>query len=220
MKRYMHYQITVFVTAELDELKQLSAVNPYRLMIQDFCKPRLYSAELAQQPKYEPKIVYFSIPREGELMLDHLSEMRTSIVFNDTWHWRLRKLMEKQNTCTFAHIMEMWKFCKQHWEKFSEEIKTGQLTFGRVDAIFGSFDRKYDLIEKELALIIPKDLAAERRRQIEQYHQLDQYSRGASIMLKLKEEFELKGDFATAEILVDMVSISFLQFLMTIINSL
>lgn len=176
-------------------------------MISDLCEPRVYSTELAQEQKYLPRVTYFSRLPQDEEMLDHLWNLRTSIVFKDIWNRSVNDMTEKQSPCDFASVVETWKFCNQQWMKFSEEIMTGQLTFLRVDTIFGYFAKKYDFIEKELALIIPKDLAAERIRQIEQYHQLDQYSRGASIMLKLKEEFKLEGNFATAEILIDMVSI-------------
>lgn len=176
-------------------------------MISDFCEPRVYSTELAQEQKYLPRVTYFSRSPEDEEMLDHLWNLRTSIVFKDIWNRSVNDMTEKQSPCDFASVVETWKFCNQQWTKFSEEIMTGQLTFLRVDTIFGYFDKKYDLIEKELALVVPKELAAERRRHIEQYHQLDQYSRGATIMLKLKEEFKLEGDFATAKSLVDMVSL-------------
>ena len=47
----------------------------------------------------------------------------------------------------------------------------------------------------------------ERLRQIEQYRQLGAYSRGAETMIKIKEMFDLSGDFSPVEMLVDLVSI-------------
>lgn len=186
-------------------------------MISDFCNPRVYSAELAEGQKYQPSVTYFSISLDGEAMLVDLWNLRTSMVFKEMWNLSVKKVAEKHRPCTFASVVETWKFCNRHWAKFCEDVKTRQLTFERVDAIFGSFDKKYDVIENELALIIPKEVAVEQRKQIEQYHQLGQYSRGASTMIKLRDEFELRGDFTMAEILVDMVSTLLQHFLLTVV---
>jgi len=63
-------------------------------------------------------------------------------------------------------------------------------------------------MKKELMIVCNGNAqrVEERLKQIEQYHQLGAYSRGAETMLKIKKMFKLSGDFSPVEILVDLVS--------------
>jgi len=68
---------------------------------------------------------------------------------------------------------------------------------------------KNDAIMKELLITCSRNMqcANERLNQIQQYHQLGAYSRGAKTMIVIKEMFELTGDFSSVETLVDLVGL-------------
>ena len=68
--------------------------------------------------------------------------------------------------------------------------------------------RNDDAMRKELLIACSGNdrYVNERMKQIQQYRQIDAYSRGAETMIDIKEMFNLMGDFSAVEILVDSVS--------------
>ena len=70
--------------------------------------------------------------------------------------------------------------------------------------------RNDDAMRKELLIACSGNVhrVDERMKQIQQYRQIDAYSRGAETMIDIKDMFNLVGDFSAVEILVDLVSMS------------
>jgi hypothetical protein len=89
-----------------------------------------------------------------------------------------------------------------------EQIVSGDVLFCTVDEYTDGFNRQYDKILTELQLACAdKELAVRRCKQIEQYHRLSEYTKGAAVMLDLRKKFELKGNFDVVEDLKNLVCI-------------
>jgi len=73
---------------------------------------------------------------------------------------------------------------------------------------------KYDAMRKELSVVCGGNmkLVDQRLNQIQQYRQLFSCSQGAKTMMKIKDMFELFGNFKPVETLVNLVS-RFCQFI-------
>ena len=86
---------------------------------------------------------------------------------------------------------------------------SGEIQLKGIDAHFASFNQKYDGIRKELDMLCGgrKTVVDQRLLQIRQYHLLDSYQRGAEAMLKLRDMFQLTGDFKDVEVLVALVCV-------------
>ena len=69
---------------------------------------------------------------------------------------------------------------------------------------------KSDAMRKELLIVCDgnEQCVDQRLNQIQQYRLLHSYRHGAKTMMKIKEMFNLSGDFKPVEILLDLVSIS------------
>ena len=64
---------------------------------------------------------------------------------------------------------------------------------------------------REMENMLPTQIYQERRKQIEICTDLEQYHEGARVMLELKEEFGLSGDFSDMEKI--MASVTFTKCL-------
>ena len=73
------------------------------------------------------------------------------------------------------------------------------------DATRSYFDDNVTELIKELDNMLPKAKSVERRRQILLCSQLDQYTEGAKVILELKSEFQLTGNFSDMDKILESV---------------
>ena len=67
------------------------------------------------------------------------------------------------------------------------------------------FDGNPNSLVVELEQMLDNEIYTQRRQQIEICYDLDQYHRGATVIMKLKEMFNLSGNFADMEMILQSV---------------
>ncbi|KAF6297909.1 hypothetical protein mRhiFer1_000154 [Rhinolophus ferrumequinum] len=109
---------------------------------------------------------------------------------------RERQILELQDAYGYLYLPCFHKFSDLY-----ENLKLGEVTFAEVDSIFKVFENKYDSLTADLQVMCaldsrhPKDWIKERVGQIQEYHLLHQAVRAAEVILEVKKNLGLTGDF-------------------------
>ena len=119
--------------------------------------------------------------------------------------------MKKKPKLTFDDIVtDIFEPVFSDLDDLVERIKQGTITLGQIDIALKQFETNPDELVKELRLVSEdgNDGWIEKRvHQIKQYYQLNTYRRGAKILMDIRDDFSLTGNFDTLAVLVDAVSI-------------
>lgn len=144
--------------------------------------------------------------------------LKDSHVFQVFWTEAAQELSEPEEELErkLFHPEEMYQClygpCFKRFTKLYQDLKSGEVTFGEIDDIFKNFVNKYSDLTKDLQTMCAlypsdqKDWIKERVRQIEEYHHLHQAVDSAKVILKVKENLALTGDFGVLHILLSFVS--------------
>lgn len=196
-------------SGELDQLRKLLSQNFKPLKVNALCKARIYAPDV-DDATYNPEIIFFSLIRNNIHMLNGLWNLKASVVFKEFMWYGYAKHMtdEFKEDCKLDLIMtKVWEPAQKLWDLFCQEVESGKLTFKRTDELFGAFGKNYIGIEKELHMTGNRqDVVQERLEQIRRYHRLKQCIRGAHMIIKLRDNFGLSGDFSIPEMLANIVS--------------
>uniref|UniRef100_A0A8C4L8F9 E3 ubiquitin-protein ligase RNF213 n=1 Tax=Equus asinus asinus TaxID=83772 RepID=A0A8C4L8F9_EQUAS len=87
---------------------------------------------------------------------------------------------------------DLYHPCIEKFTKLYHDLKSGEVTFGEIDAVFRDFMNKYSDLE--------------RVGQIKEYHHLHQAVNSAKVILEVKENLGLTGDFGVLCTLLNFVS--------------
>ncbi|XP_058417797.1 E3 ubiquitin-protein ligase RNF213 isoform X3 [Diceros bicornis minor] len=104
---------------------------------------------------------------------------------------------------------DLYHPCIKKFIKLYQDLKSGEVTFGEIDAIFKDFVSKYSDLTSDLRIMCaldPKDKMdwiKERVGQIKEYHHLHQAVNSAKVILKVKENLGLTGDFRVLHTLLN-----------------
>ncbi|XP_026936735.1 E3 ubiquitin-protein ligase RNF213 isoform X2 [Sagmatias obliquidens] len=140
--------------------------------------------------------------------------LKDSHVFQVFWTEAAQELSEPEEELErkLFHPEEMYQClygpCFKRFTKLYQDLKSGEVTFGEIDDIFKNFVNKYSDLTKDLQTMCAlypsdqKDWIKERVRQIEEYHHLHQAVDSAKVILKVKENLALTGDFGVLHILL------------------
>uniref|UniRef100_A0A8C6CC37 E3 ubiquitin-protein ligase RNF213 n=1 Tax=Monodon monoceros TaxID=40151 RepID=A0A8C6CC37_MONMO len=140
--------------------------------------------------------------------------LKDSHVFHVFWTEAAQELSEPEEELEMKlfHPEEMYQClygpCFKRFTKLYQDLKSGEVTFGEIDDIFKNFVNKYSDLTKDLQTMCAlypsdqKDWIKERVRQIEEYHHLHQAVDSAKVILKVKENLALTGDFGVLHILL------------------
>lgn len=200
----------VFVAEEFADIRDLLSKDVNTLAVKDFCQPFSYSSQ-APVTNYVPLITYFKLDKDCEAILKPLFEYQKSMIFRQIWKKSFTKLLKKvgDGKVTVALVAsDVWSPAESIWKSLCEQIISGDVLFCAIDEYTDGFNRQYKKILTELQLACAnKELAVRRCKQIEQYHRLSEYTKGAAVMLDLRKIFELKGNFDVVEDLNNLVCI-------------
>lgn len=198
-----------FVAGEFAEIRDLLSKDVNLLAVKDFCQPFLYSSQ-ADVTNHVPLITYFKLDENCRAILQPLFQYQKSMIFRQIWDHSFKELQNRvaDGKVTVALVVsDVWVPTEKMWKSFCARIVSGDILFCTVDEYFDSFQRQYDKVLAELQLCADEDIARERRKQIEQYHRLSEYTKGAAVMLSLRKKFELQGNFDIVEDLKNLVCI-------------
>lgn len=120
---------------------------------------------------------------------------------------RERQILELQDAYGYLYLP-----CFDKFSNLYENLKLGEVTFAEVDSIFKVFENKYDSLTADLQVMCaldsrhPKHWIELRVEQIREYHLLHQAVRAAEVILEVKENLGLIGDFHVLHTLLRFVS--------------
>ncbi|KAM6164698.1 E3 ubiquitin-protein ligase RNF213 [Rhynchocyon petersi] len=100
--------------------------------------------------------------------------------------------------------------CYERFSRLYEDLKSGEITFEEVDVVFKDFVNKYKDLTLDLQVMCTVDRGdrkhwvQERVRQIQEYHHLHLAARAAKVIMSVKENLGLTGDFTVLHTLLNM----------------
>ena len=206
----------IIATAGLHELLKKIEETEGGLRVSDVCHVIQYNGKNEKLNRYTPQITYYGLsdgilecakcyPRYEESSTFMSCWMRTSNAI-------LAKIKSQNDELTFDDIVELvWEPTLGEFTELCRNLATGTITFGKVDKHFAIYKGKYDKLLPEfrqmcMAAGIARNWVTQRFKQIQQYHQLHQYTTGAKLMLDLKNKFQLTGNFGKLDLLLSTVS--------------
>ncbi|KAM7069332.1 E3 ubiquitin-protein ligase RNF213 isoform 2-T4 [Molossus nigricans] len=157
---------------------------------------------------------HYHLSSNVQKMATEINWLKDSHVFRNFWAdaARLRRppgqvserpVMDVE--CAYKRLF-LPSFCK--FEKLYKDLKSGEVTLGEVKAIFNVFVNKYSDLTSDLRVMCAldpgdqEDWIEARVGQIREYHHLHQAARAANVILQIKENLGLTGDFSVLHLLL------------------
>lgn len=129
-----------------------------------------------------------------------------------------QEVKTKGRPLTVDEVMEnVWHVTYPTWMKLSKRIAEGNITFKEFQEHFKNVAT--DNLKQQLSYLPggKRDWVTERLQQVKEHRELQQCVTGASIILEVVKEYDLKGNFEPIRMIVKMVIILgfflFLSFL-------
>uniref|UniRef100_A0A8C0I728 E3 ubiquitin-protein ligase RNF213 n=1 Tax=Balaenoptera musculus TaxID=9771 RepID=A0A8C0I728_BALMU len=157
---------------------------------------------------------HYNLSPEVQEMARNADLLKDSHIFQIFWREAAQELSEPEEELErkIFHPEEMYQYlygpCFKRFTQLYQDLKSGEVTFGEIDDIFKDFVNKYSDLTKDLQTMCAlypsdqKDWIKERVRQIEEYHHLHQAVDSAKVILKVKENLALTGDFGVLHTLL------------------
>lgn len=117
-----------------------------------------------------------------------------------------QEVKSKGSPLTVDEVMEnVWHVTYPTWMKLSKRIAEGNITFKEFQEHFKNVAT--DNLKQQLSYLPggKRDWVTERLHQIKEHRELQQCVTGASIILEVVKEYDLKGNFEPIRKIVEMV---------------
>lgn len=124
-----------------------------------------------------------------------------------------QEVKSKGSPLTVDEVMEnVWQVTYPTWTMLSKRIAEGNITFKEFQEHFKNVAT--DNLKQQLSYLPggKRDWVTERLHQVKEHRELQQCVTGASIILKVVKEYDLKGNFEPIRMIVKMVIIFFFCF--------
>ncbi|XP_069398073.1 E3 ubiquitin-protein ligase RNF213 isoform X3 [Ovis canadensis] len=157
---------------------------------------------------------HYNLSPEVQEMAKNAYLLKDSHIFQIFWAEAAQELSEPEENLE-REIFQPEKVyeylycpCFKRFTKLYQDLKSGEVTFGEIDDIFKDFVNKYsDLTEdlQTMCALYPrdqKDWIKGRVQQIKEYHHLHQAVDSAKVILEVKENLGLTGDFSVLHTLL------------------
>ncbi|XP_033105070.1 E3 ubiquitin-protein ligase RNF213-like [Anneissia japonica] len=183
--------------------------------ISDLCDPIQAQVVIISPKSVTPVITFFKLSPAVSDMLVEIEKIHESRLFQEFWRKKGTKVLEKHTEGSLMTLQEVesqvWRFVKEEWDKFRGQLTTGLITLLAVKNKLGEI--KDDLLEKELGVFktknAPNDWIGKCCKQVRLYRQLGRSLESAKIILKIKNAFDLTGNFKPVELLCSTSEIEF-----------
>ncbi|CAG2233282.1 DIAPH2 [Mytilus edulis] len=148
------------------------------------------------------------VPKEIKNELPEIIRCSSGIIFIRIWDRLAADFRKTENRALeIDEIMEhVWKPAYKEWKDLHQQLKKGEILFRKFDAICGRMDP--DSLKKEFLILEDGKKSTwikERIDQMTRYKNLQNCRKGASIIMEVVEEFELKGDFQPIQQIMRML---------------
>ncbi|XP_077886537.1 E3 ubiquitin-protein ligase RNF213-like isoform X3 [Ictidomys tridecemlineatus] len=186
---------------------------------EDLNLKRLNEAMRVSQPASSAckQMTHYNLDREVQEMAARIHSLMDSHIFQIFWEEAAKSLSDPQGESerqTLA-LIEAYEYlyspCNQRFMKLYQDLKSGEVTFGEINVIFKDFVDKYNDLTLDLQIMCEVDPQAQRDwisprvEQIKEYHSLHQATNLAKVILQVKNNFGLTGDFSVIYTLINFI---------------
>lgn len=164
------------------------------------------------------RTTHYNLSPQGQEIAEKVDQLKESHIFQVFWEGAAEVLSESEEELERQILQpeEVYKYlylpCFEKFMKLYEDLRSGEITLQEVDTIFKDFENKYSILTFDLQLMCAldpsdqRDWIKDRVGQIREYHHLHQAVSSAKVILKVKENLGLVGDFSVLHTLLNFVS--------------
>ncbi|MEE6521288.1 hypothetical protein FKM82_019418 [Ascaphus truei] len=217
----MCQSVEPFVTVHISEIQGKHSADLGLLKLNE-----LMSVKKLDSPQLEPGdcMNYYNLGQSVMSMAENLHNYRKSHIFKNCWKEEAQSLAdrsqneeeeEEENEEEEDHELslegmkeELFTPCFDKYKKIYEDLKNDRVTFEVVDRLFNDYKNRYQELKEELQIMCQLgsrdggQWIGSRVLQIEQYHKLNSAFDSANVIAKVKDCFNLSGDFKTLQTLL------------------
>ncbi|XP_066090745.1 E3 ubiquitin-protein ligase RNF213 [Saccopteryx bilineata] len=159
-------------------------------------------------------VTHYNLSPQVQKMAKMIDSLKDSYIFQIFWAEATKALSQQheEQEGLVVGIEDMYEDlylpCLNKFSKLYKDLKAGEVTFAEVDTTFKVFVNKYNDLTTDLRIMCAldprdqKDWIQERVRQIREFHHLYQAAKLAKVILNVKENLSLTGDFDVLLILL------------------
>ncbi|KAM9596356.1 E3 ubiquitin-protein ligase RNF213-like isoform 2-T2 [Trichechus inunguis] len=159
-------------------------------------------------------ITHYNLSPHVQEMAEMVDLLKDSHVFQMFWEEAAESLKEPEEETEeqIFHLEDAYDYlydpCYKRFTRLYKDLKSGEVTFAEVDAAFKAFVNRYSDLTLELQVMCTvhgrnqNHWIRERVDQIKEYHHLHQAAHSATVILKIKENLGLTGDFSVLQTLL------------------
>ncbi|XP_045839965.1 E3 ubiquitin-protein ligase RNF213 isoform X2 [Meles meles] len=161
------------------------------------------------------RTTYYNLSPQVREMAEKVDQLKKSHIFQVFWEDAAEMLsepgeeMERQTLQAEEAYDCLYLPCLEKLMKLYEDLRSGEITFQEVDTVFKDFVNRYSQLTLDLqsmCVLDPSDRGDWIRcrvGQIREYHHLHQAVGSAQVILKVKENLGLTGDFSVLHTLLN-----------------
>ncbi|XP_033121706.1 E3 ubiquitin-protein ligase rnf213-alpha-like [Anneissia japonica] len=159
-------------------------------------------------PSRVPVITFFKLPDNVSDMLLKMEKIHNSGIFQQFWNKRADVVLNRHSKDSLISLevveTQIWRFVKGEWDQLKEQLVSGSISLYGVNNKLGKI--MDDQLEDNLRVFeeddtTKNDWIKERCDQVRLYRQLKKCLQSAKIILEIKKQFGLKGNFRSVELL-------------------
>ncbi|XP_006886389.1 PREDICTED: E3 ubiquitin-protein ligase RNF213 [Elephantulus edwardii] len=162
---------------------------------------------------------HYKLSPEVQEMAEKADRLRDSHLFQMFWEEAAEALREEEEEEDDSEeqtilLEDLYYFlyqpCYKQFTRLYENLKSGDVTLEEMDIVFKDFVNKYTELTSELQVMCSVDIndrkcwIPERVEQIQEYHHLHLAANAAKVIMKVKENLGLAGDFTVLHTLLNV----------------
>ncbi|XP_037664815.1 E3 ubiquitin-protein ligase RNF213 isoform X2 [Choloepus didactylus] len=176
--------------------------------LEDLGGKRLNEATTVRLPTSSHSAFTTLLSPQLQKMAAEVDLLKDSHVFQVFWEEAAKLLSDpdEESERQPIHLEDLYNYsylpCYEKFAELYQDLKSGEITFAEIDVIFKDFVNKYSDLANDFRIMClvdrnsQNDWIWERVRQIKEYHCLHQAIDSAKVILKVKENLGLTGDFS------------------------
>ena len=188
--------VIFLVDQRLRDLREKIRQNYKQLSIRELCVKR----------SGEYHLIFFDLNGEFRKMVDDITEMKRSRIFEALWQKYSNKLKDKEVTIQDI-FNEIWLRICSKLKLVIQRFLSGEIQLMKIDKYLSMFNGNFADFEEEFKLLssffcdathldqVEKTLS-DRMQQVKSYKKLFVARQAAQAILELRQKMGLKGDFS------------------------
>ncbi|KAM5149392.1 E3 ubiquitin-protein ligase RNF213 [Callospermophilus lateralis] len=186
---------------------------------EDLNLKRLNEAVMVSQPSSLTfrQMTHYNLDLKAQELAGTIDSLIDSHIFQVFWEEAAESLSDPKGESErpTLELLEAYEYlylpCYQRFMKLYQDLKSGEVTFAEIDVIFKDFVDKYNDLTSDLQVMCRVDPQAqrgwisERVEQIKEYHSLHHAISSAKVILDIKNNFGLTGDFSVLYTLINFI---------------